>query len=272
MFKRSVDFVTPFALNLFKNSVAFFLLTITALAFRQVHAVVVPPKDLFLILMSGAIGIGVSDTVLFMALGRLGASRTALIDCLYSPFVILFSFFMLNEGLTLSAAIGGVLILSSVVLSSQRSFGEAITRKQFWTGCAFGVLAMATVAFAIILGQPLLHAYPLTWLSAVRMAGGLAALMVSLPFHPDRNSVYKVFAPQRAWRWMIVGTFLGSYLSVVSWVAGFKYSQAGVAALLNQTTTVFIVLFASLFLKEPMNRHKLLAVALAFAGVVIILY
>jgi drug/metabolite transporter (DMT)-like permease len=271
LFKRSVSFVTPFALSLFKNCVAFLLLATTAMALGHLHATTVPAKDLVIMLLSGAIGIGVSDTLLFMTLDRLGASRTALIDCLYSPFVIFFSVLILGEELPISAAAGGVLILGSVVLSLQTSFGEKITRGQFWIGCGLGSLAMAAVAFAIVLVKPMLSVYPLTLLSTIRMAGGIAILLTLMPFHPDRQSVYAVFKPQPAWTWMLVATFLGSYLSLISWVAGFKYAQTGIAALLNQTSTVLIVVFASMLLKEPMTRLKLLAVALAFVGVVIIL-
>jgi drug/metabolite transporter (DMT)-like permease len=272
LYKKSIGSVQPFALNLFKNALGLALLLTTVLVLGQAKTVTASAKDLFIILISGAIGIGVSDTLLFMALDELGASRTALIDCLYSPLVIIFSMFYLHESLPPTAAAGGILVLGSVLLSSQRSFGEPITRKRFWVGCTLGVLAMLTVAFAIVFVKPVLNGYPLIWLSAIRMSGGLAFLLLVMPFHPDRKSVYAVFTPQPAWKWMIVGTFFGSYLSVVSWVAGFKYSQAGIAALLNQTSTVFIVVFAAMFLDEPMNRHKLLAVAMAFAGVVIILY
>src|SRR5690349_12261763 len=95
LYKKSVGFVAPFSLNVFKNCVAFVLLSVTTIALGQTHTLSVPPKDLLLILLSGALGIGVSDTFYFVALHRLGASRTALVDCLYSPFVILFSFLML---------------------------------------------------------------------------------------------------------------------------------------------------------------------------------
>jgi drug/metabolite transporter (DMT)-like permease len=145
-------------------------------------------------------------------------------------------------------------------------------RKDFWIGCAFGAAAMATVGYAIVMMKPLLNSYPLTLMSAIRMVGGLAILVLAVPFHPDRKSVRAILRPQPAWKWMFLGTFFGSYLSIISWLAGFKYSQAGIAALLNQTSTVFIVVFAWLFLKEPMTRLKLVAVGMAFAGTVIILY
>ena len=271
-YKKAVVLTSPFALNCFKNCVALILLAITSALLGQTGLLSIPEKDLLVMLASGAIGIGISDTLFLMTLQRLGASRTALVDCLYSPCVILFSFLTTRETLDPVAILGGGLILGSVLLSSQRGFDVPMPRKDFWIGCALGAAAMATVAYAIVMMKPILHSYPLTLMSAVRMVGGLAILILILPFHPDRRSVREIFRPQPAWTWMLLGTFFGSYLSIVSWLAGFKYSQAGIAALLNQTSTIFIVVFAWLLLKEPMTRLKLLAVGMALAGTVIILY
>ena len=46
----------------------------------------------------------------------------------------------------------------------------------------------------------------------------------------------------------------------------------GIAALLNQTSTVLVALFAALFLKEPLTKIKLVAVGLAFSGAALVLY
>jgi len=271
-YKKSVVLASPFALNLFKNSVALVLLAVTSVLLGQTALLSIPGKDLLVMLLSGALGIGLSDTLFLMCLQRLGASRTALVDCLYSPSVILFSYLTTRETLAPLAILGGALILASVLVSSQRGFGAPMPRRVFWIGCALGAGAMATVAYAIVMMKPILNSYPLTLMSAIRMAGGLAVLIVSLPFHSERKSVISILRPQPAWKWMFLGTFFGSYLSIISWLAGFKYSQAGIAALLNQTSTVFIVILAWLFLKEPMTRLKLLAMGMAFAGAVIILY
>jgi drug/metabolite transporter (DMT)-like permease len=272
LFKKSVAVIPPFAVSVFKNTVAFALLLATVFALGQTHTLSIPSNHLLLIAASGVIGIGISDTLFLMMLHRLGASRTALIDCLYSPFVILFSFALLGETLPVTALLGGVLIIGSVFLCSQSNFGGSISRRQFWIGCGLGVMSMATVACAIVLVQPLLNSYPLIWLSTIRMGGGIAVLLLLLPFHPDGRSAFDVFRRQRGRTWMFWGTFFGSYLSLVFWLAGFKYSQAGVVALLNQTSTVLIVIFAALFLKEPMTRLKLVAVTMAFFGAVVVLY
>src|SRR5262245_62560437 len=60
-FKRSVGFVAPFTLNVFKNCVALVLLAATTVALGQTRTLSVPPQDLILILISGAIGIGISE-------------------------------------------------------------------------------------------------------------------------------------------------------------------------------------------------------------------
>ena len=49
-----------------------------------------------------------------------------------------------------------------------------------------------------------------------------------------------------------------------------KYTQVGLAAILNQTATLWVLLFATLFLKEPFGRRKLTATALAVAGILLV--
>src|SRR5262249_10741039 len=186
LYKKSVSFVPPFALSVFKTVVAFTLMVVTTVAVGQAHTVSVSPSHLVVILISGALGIAISDTFYFMTLSRLGASRTALVDCLYSPFVILFSAVMLAETLSRLAIAGGLMILSSVLISSNRGFEKRIPSKQLWTGCALGAAAMGTVGFAIVLVKPLLPAYPLTWVSTIRMTGGLAKIVFLLTLQPQR--------------------------------------------------------------------------------------
>jgi drug/metabolite transporter (DMT)-like permease len=271
LFKRSVGLVSPFALNLFKNCVALPLLLVTAIILQPLRDISIPLNDFLVMFVSGAIGVGISDTLFFIALNRLGASRTALIDCLYSPFVILFSVVMLDDLIPLVTIFGGTLIIGSVVVSSRRSFDMAIPRTQFWAGCLSGVGAMATVSFAIVMVKPVLSSYPLIWVATIRLAGGLTILLLLLAFHRDRQLVYRVFKPSAEWKWMAGGTFFGTYLSLITWLGGFKYSQAGRVALLNQTSTVLIVVFAAIFLKERLTPVKLFAVTMAFTGAAIIL-
>ena len=67
---------------------------------------------------------------------------------------------------------------------------------------------------------------------------------------------------------MLAGAFMGTFLSVIFWLAGFKYTLAGRAAIYNQLSTILITLMAGIFLKERLNYRSRLAEALTVAGAV----
>ena len=123
LFKGVGESVGPVALNLAKNCIALVLFLLTALLLTGGWPHVRETKDLWLLLISGVLGIGISDTLFLFALNQLGASRTALVDSMYSPFVILVSFSYLDERLRFLDAVGAALIVSSVLLSARGDFG-----------------------------------------------------------------------------------------------------------------------------------------------------
>jgi Integral membrane protein DUF6. len=51
-----------------------------------------------------------------------------------------------------------------------------------------------------------------------------------------------------------------------------KYAFASIAAALNQLSTIFIFILASIFLKEKATLWRILAVALAFLGAFLATY
>ena len=66
------------------------------------------------------------------------------------------------------------------------------------------------------------------------------------------------------------GSFFGTYLSVILWLAGYKYTLAGRAAIYNQLSTILISIMAVLFLKEEMTRKKKIGILLSFFGAIIV--
>ena len=55
------------------------------------------------------------------------------------------------------------------------------------------------------------------------------------------------------------------------WLGGYKYTQASVAAVLNETSSVFILLFAAWWLREPLTRRSGIGVTLTMSGIVCML-
>jgi drug/metabolite transporter (DMT)-like permease len=58
---------------------------------------------------------------------------------------------------------------------------------------------------------------------------------------------------------------------MILWLAGYKYTLASIAAVLNETASVFILLLAALWLKEPLTRRSVLGVTLTLGGVALML-
>ncbi len=270
LFTRSGQHVPPFALNLFRVTVGAVLLLPTLVLsggslWRQA-----PVRDYAILAASGVIAIAVSDTLFHMCLNRVGAGITAIVDCLYPPFVVLLAFVLIGERLRPWQVGGMLLVLGSTAVASRLDPPSGRTTRTLFVGIALGVLAMFTLALGIVMAKPVLNRSPVLWATTVRQLGALIALGLVAPFVPGGGAALAVFRPVPSWRFSLSGAFLGSYVALMLWIAGMKYTQVGVAAILNQTSTVFILVLAALLLEERFTRRKALAVLLAIAGIVVV--
>jgi len=268
LFRTSGKDVHPIGLNLFKNLFALLLL----LAVMPVlHKPLFPDATLTqtgLLLLSGFLGIAVSDTLFFMSLNILGASLAAIVDCFYSPFVIILSYAFLSERLNGWQLSGVLLIITAVLTIARKSRGEdeRISRKDLIRGIILGVLAMLFVAVGIVLVKPMLAGVGIFWATGVRLVGGTLGVLAFLLLHPKRREVLRPLFDLSNWKAMVPASFLGSFLSLLFWMGGMKFAFASVAAILNQMNTIFIFILATIFLKEKATPWKIVAVVLAFIG------
>jgi drug/metabolite transporter (DMT)-like permease len=265
-FRVSGRTVHPIGLNLFKNFLAVVILIFTMLLLGEPFFLKREWQDYALLGLSGFIGTTLSDTFFFQCLNILGASLTAVIDCFYSPFVILFSFLFIGERLKGRQLLGVALILIALVLISRSKEKGLPPRKKLLLGIGLGILAMITLAASIVMIKPLLARSPILWTTFWRMAAGGIALLLFLPFHPQRRQISRPLASPANWRSMVPGTFLGTYIALVAWMAGMKYTLASVAAPLNQLNSIFIFVLAAIFLKEKVTKAKMAALVLATLG------
>jgi drug/metabolite transporter (DMT)-like permease len=266
LFRISGRKVHPVGLNLFKTALAFVFMAPTMLVLREPLLPNVPASSVGLLLLSGALGIAVSDTLFFHSLNRLGASLVAIIDCFYSPFVIGLSFILLGEKLEAWQLLGAGLVVSAVLTVSKDKRAEKLDGKNLVVGILYGVLAMFFVALGIVMVKPVLETVSVVWATLVRLAGGTVALLLLVPFLRGRRAIFAPLADRANWKALVPASFFGSYLSLLLWMGGMKYAKVSVAAVLNQLNTIFIVIIAAVFLKERLTGWKIAAVVLAFVG------
>ncbi len=271
-FKKSGENVHPIALNLFKNLLGFVLLIPTIYLFGENFTGQFTSGEIFLLLVSGALGIGIADTLFFKSLNLLGAGLTAIVDCLYSPSIIILAYFWLGEKLSVLQIVGVIVIISAVLTISRTEEKVGITGRNLLSGILYGAIAMGTMAVGIIIIKPLLDRSPLMLLTELRLAGGIVVLLIVLLFHPGRRKILSPPMTLRGWQFTLSGSFLGAYAAMILWLAGMKFTQASIAAALNQTSNIFIFVFAALFLKEPITPRRLAGIMIGIAGAFIVTF
>ena len=272
LFRKSGEHVPPVALNLFKNTVALALFCIS-LAVRgdSFFPATVAGEDWAVLLVSGAVGIGIADTLFFAALNRLGAGGNAIVSCSYAPLAVLAAFLYLGEAIGPSLLVATALMVGAILLGTAQPASASVRSDTRLTlaGIVLGVASMLIMAVAIVFAKPVLDRTDPWWATTVRVAGGLVFLVGQgmLPRH--RADVVRAFRPGPAWRVTVPAAVLGSYVAMIVWIIGMKFAPASTAAVLNQTSTLFTVIFGWVFLRETVTARKMLAVALAFGGAVI---
>lgn len=272
LYKHVGDSLSANTLNFVKNSIALCLLLPTALV---VEGWVLPELSLVewvVVAFSGYIGIALADTLFLMALRNLGAGRTAIVASLYSPFVVILSIVFLGERLALWQWLGFALVLFGIfVLTYQRHYSP-VDRRHLLKGVALAACSVFFTASGVVAMKPILVNDGFFWMVSLRMVAGLFGMWLYLVIRGRvRVSINEVINGQHRWGAIVAGSVFGSYLALLFWLAGFKYTEASVASVLNETANIFIVLLAWVFLKEALTKRKLFGIIMTFSGVLIFL-
>ena len=268
LFRKSGESISPFALNLFKNALASVLLGITiALVSPAVPAFT--PLSLATIVISGLLGICLGDSYYLRALNAIGASRMAVAQTLYSPFVIVLSAIFLRERLHGLQWLGAACVLGGIVLVTwtRDAAMSAVDARRLRSGAAIGVFSVLLMAIGIVLAKPMLALHAFLWVVWLRVVAGVVGLLAVVAIRRNAAALIAEYRAVRHWPQIIAGSVAGTYLSMMLWLAGYKYTSASIAAVLNETAALFIVLLAVLFLHERVGRRQIVGIALAMLGV-----
>lgn len=270
LFKKSGETISPMALNIFKCTVTLALLIPTLLLFNIELFPDRPLSDWIVFSLSGIFGVTLADTFFFMALSRLGAGMTAVIDCLYLPLILFLSFVFIDEILGIKGLCGAGLVVVAIIISSSARPVTAVSRKNLAQGIALGILAVSLLAGSIVMIKYRLEEVPVLWASFVRILAGTTGLYLLAVLHSDKKSLVAELYPSKSWKTALPASIIGNYMAMVAWLAGIKYIPVSAAAVLNQLSAIFIFILAAIFLKEPITLPRLSATLLAVSGAIIV--
>ena len=260
--------IPPIPLTFFKNCIAVMCLVLVMLFLGESFFIDLPVTDYLRLIVSAIIGICIADPMIAAALNRLGASLQALADCAYSPAITCMGFLMFGELLTSWELIGGFLVLSGVFVGATMT-AQIKSTKDLWVGLLLAASAHIIMAVGILMVRDIYRESSILWVSSYRYFVAIIVMILWVYLrHPKaaKEKLFLGFYRPDTWRAMIPMAILGPFLATLTWMAGFKYLDAGRAAIYNQLSTVFIILLAYILLKEQFTVRKTVGVLLALTG------
>ena len=275
LFKKAGESFSPITLNIYKSVVAMALIGLTMLVMGIPFFPDVAPRVWWILVLSGLFGITLADIFYFFALNRLDAGMVAVVECLYLPGVLGFSYLLLGERMGVLGIIGSLLVLCAILVGAVplkdlklRNIRKGPT---LWGICA-GLLAMMFMALGIVIAKDVLDQADVFWATFIRVTAGLIGLVPIVLCHPGRMRFAQELKFSKAWLNAFPATVSGNYIALVLWVAGMKYTTASRAGVLNQMSTIFLLILATVWLKEKMTAQRLAAILLAIAGAYLVIF
>ena len=272
MYSRIGQRIPPLELNLLKGAIAIVLLVFT-LFLSNGFLAAISPTNLCLLLLSGVVGIGLGDTAFFAALNCLGARRALLMETLAPPMTAILALIFLQEELSFRAWCGILLTVLGVVwVVSERVPNSSERSIHLKRGIGFGILAAIALASGAVLSRAVFATTDISplWAALLRLFGGV---LILLPWawqrQKQRHFQFKTLRSTRIIGAILFAAFAGTYLGIWLQQTAIKFTAAGIALTLTNTSPLFVLPIA-ICMGERISLRATLGVAIALSGIAIL--
>ncbi len=272
MYSRIGQRIPPLELNLLKGVIAIVLLVFT-LFLSNGFLAAIAPTNLCLLLLSGVVGIGLGDTAFFTALNCLGARRALLMETLAPPMTAILALIFLQEELSFRAWCGILLTVLGVVwVVSERVPSSSERSIHLKRGIGFGILAAIALASGAVLSRAVFATTDISplWAALLRLSGGV---LILLPWawqrQKQRHFQFKTLRSTRIIGAILFAAFAGTYLGLWLQQTAIKFTAAGIALTLTNTSPLFVLPIA-ICMGERISLRATLGVAIALGGIAIL--
>ncbi len=268
--------LSPLILNITKGTISIGLILLTFVVRRDA----LPQMDtgaVLLLVLSGAIGIGMGDTAFFACLNCLGARRALLLEALAPPLTAVLALIFLQEQLNVMAWAGISLTclgVAWVVVEQEPDQAEGKFRPL--RGIIYGLIAAFGQASGAVLSRAALATTDISplWSTLIRLVAGVLVLGVWISMQRQLWREFgRAFEPEfgvlRSPRILgiTIGTaFAGTYLGIWLQQTALKYAPAGIAQSLAATSPLFVIPL-SLWLGERVSPRAIVGVVMALGGI-----
>lgn len=201
--------------------------------------------QVWMLALSGVIGLVAGDSFLFEAFVHLGARLTLLVFSLSPAMAAIIAFLFLHERLSFAGIVGiGVTILGiSLVLLEKKSENKDHVQTVSVLGVVFALLAAVGQAIGLVIAKSALQTEinPL-FATVIRMAAAALFIWPAAALMGKIQNPVKLFRDKgRAVLFLLGGTFFGPFLGIWLSMVAVKNTNTGIAATLMSLMPVFII-------------------------------
>jgi drug/metabolite transporter (DMT)-like permease len=202
---------------------------------------------LFKLLLSGVVGVFIGDTLLFLALNRLGPRRNGIMFALNAPMAAVLGWLLLGETMSMTDVIGIGITMAGVLLAilygkrPGQSHGLEAVKGPLWIGIALGLGAALGQASGSIIARPVMAAGVDPFVASM-LRVGIAAVclstLMSLPFEAVK--------PANALNWKmtwltVISGIIAMGIGMTLLLFALSGGKTGVISTLSATSPVIIL-------------------------------
>lgn len=266
LFKDLGESLSSFAMTLVKGFVSVLLLGILTLLVGGYTSI--SSEAWSYLILSGILGIALSDTFFFSALKEVSPQAITLLFTFGQVVTVLLAVVLLGEHLPLQGWGGIALIITGITVGMLPSFSEKGSSSK--RGMVYGLISILLMSFAVILTKKGLEDVSTLYATFIRMlAGTTGMLMVGIASRRLGGWVSPFKDIKLIWRFALsvsVITFGGFWLAIVA----FKYTSVAVANSLISTEPIFVLPVSAILLKEKITLQAAAGAIIATIGVIVL--
>ena len=227
---------------------------------------------LTIIIISGLIGIFIGDTLLFIALQKIGPRRNNILFSLAAPFTVIINIIFLKEIASLISILGCFVVFFGVVIAI--AYGDRNNVDHRWEkvegsltiGIFLAICAALCQAIGVVMMKPILNlgADPIAS-AAIRTATSCVLLALTFllnfeVFKAKKSLTIKIILQS------ILSGFLGMALGMSLLLIALQKADAGIIATLSSTSPIMILFFLWIFTKKIPTTSAWIGTIIAIFG------
>lgn len=270
-FKRPVEMLGPWTVNLAKSGMAAVALGLTLVAIGELELLArAPAASLATTALSGVVGLTLGDTALLAAVERIGVHRALLFQTLGPVAATALAVAFFDEALRADRTAGIAIVLVGVTLvvaPAKAGGGRGPGARPDLVGYVFGLIAAFGQGAGLVLAKDGMADLPITSASFVRLLASTVSLVLVMAWGPRLGSALGALRKWENLRRLAPPTLLGTYVAILLMMAGVAFASASVAAVLLSTSPVFSLFIDRITTGTPITARAFLGTLIAVAGV-----